>query len=51
MYSQDEFEQLYCFNCGSQRCEGIDTEWFIACQHKDKLKKPEPKFKKTDRLK
>ena len=51
MYSQDEFEQIYCLKCGSQRCEGIDTEWFKGCQYNDKLKKAEPKFKKHNKLK
>ena len=33
-----EFTQHYCYNCGSQRCEGIGTEWFEGCQHKEHLK-------------
>ena len=33
----EEFYQKYCLNCGSQRCEGIGTDWFEGCVHKDKL--------------
>lgn len=33
-----EFVQHYCHNCGSQRCEGVGTEWFEGCQHKEHLK-------------
>lgn len=35
--SQEEFYEQYCCNCGSQRCEGIGTEWFDGCQFKDHL--------------
>ena len=48
--TKDEFEQKYCINCGSQRCEGIGTDWFYGCQHKDKLIDKElPHFKKKKR--
>jgi hypothetical protein len=33
-----EFTQHYCHNCGSQRCEGVGTEWFKGCHHKEHLK-------------
>ena len=33
-----EFTQHYCHNCGSQRCEGIGTEWFKGCEYKEHLK-------------
>lgn len=29
-----QFEQTYCSNCGSQRCEGIGTEWFEGCKYR-----------------
>lgn len=34
---KQEFVSKYCRNCGSQRCEGVDTEWFDGCEHKEKL--------------
>ena len=34
----EEFVQTYCHNCGSQRCEGIGTEWFDGCKFKNRLK-------------
>ena len=33
-----EFTEHYCHNCGSQRCEGIGTEWFGGCRYKNYLK-------------
>ena len=35
--TQEEFIQKYCYNCGTQRCEGIGTEWFDGCKFKDCL--------------
>lgn len=32
--NKDEFIKTYCHNCGSQRCEGIDSEWFEGCRLK-----------------
>lgn len=29
-----DFEQTYCSNCGTQRCEGIGTEWFEGCKYR-----------------
>lgn len=29
-----QFIETYCLNCGTQRCEGIGTEWFEGCQHR-----------------
>ena len=26
--TEEEFYNKYCFECGSQRCEGIGTKWF-----------------------
>jgi len=28
-----EFAEKYCKWCGSQRCEGPDTEWAESCLH------------------
>lgn len=36
-YSKEEFVKKFCRTCGSQRCEGIGTDWFEGCVHKDKL--------------
>lgn len=36
--TQEEFVELHCHNCGSQRCEGIGTEWFDGCKFKEHLK-------------
>ena len=37
LLTEEEFAQKYCRLCGSQRCEGIGTEWFDGCEFKDKL--------------
>ena len=37
LLTEKEFVQKYCHNCGSQRCEGIGTEWFEGCKFKDQL--------------
>ena len=34
---KDEFIKTYCDFCGTQRCEGIDTEWFTGCPHRNEL--------------
>lgn len=36
-YSREEFIAKHCNVCGSQRCEGVDTEWFDGCKFKDEL--------------
>ena len=36
--NKEQFIQRYCQNCGSQRCEGIDTEWFDGCTYKNYLR-------------
>ena len=36
--TEKEFEEMFCKLCGTQRCEGVDSEWFEGCKHKDKLK-------------
>ena len=33
----EQFTQLYCNNCGTQRCEGINSEWFDGCKFKGHL--------------
>ena len=33
-----EFIEKYCHNCGTQRCEGIGTEWFEGCRHKTRTR-------------
>ncbi len=33
----EEFVKKYCLGCGSQRCEGIGTEWFDGCSHREEL--------------
>ena len=35
--SEDDFINKYCRKCGSQRCEGIGTESFEGCIHKEFL--------------
>lgn len=35
--TEKEFIEEYCNNRGSQRCEGIGTEWFDGCSHKESL--------------
>lgn len=37
LLSKEEFYKKYCEICGSQRCEGIDTDWFDGCKFKDRL--------------
>lgn len=32
--NKEQFIKTYCHNCGTQRCEGIDTEWFDGCKYK-----------------
>ena len=36
-----EFQLIYCLCCGTQRCEGVDSEWFEGCEHKDELEEDE----------
>lgn len=36
--TRKEFEDQFCSLCGTQRCEGIDSEWFSGCEHKELLK-------------
>lgn len=39
LLTEKKFVQEYCNNCGSQRCEGIWTEWFYVCKFKNHLSK------------
>jgi hypothetical protein len=32
--TEKQFIETYCNKCGTQRCEGIGTEWFEGCQHR-----------------
>ena len=32
--NKEEFVKTHCLNCGTQRCEGIDSEWFSGCKKK-----------------
>ena len=36
--TEKQFVETYCHNCGTQRCEGIGTEWFDGCRFKEHLK-------------
>lgn len=29
--TEKQFIEVYCHKCGTQRCEGIGTEWFEGC--------------------
>ena len=35
--NKEQFIRTHCRNCGSQRCEGIDSEWFDGCAKKWEL--------------
>lgn len=48
LLTEQEFIEQYCHNCGSQRCEGIGTEWFEGCRHKSELKEKETKNESLD---
>lgn len=40
--NEKQFIKKYCHNCGSQRCEGIGTDWFDGCQYKWNLDGQDP---------
>lgn len=40
--NEKQFVETYCHNCGSQRCEGIGTEWFEGCKYKWNLDGQDP---------
>jgi hypothetical protein len=48
--NKEEFETTFCSSCGSQRCEGIGTEWFDGCKHKDKFKSMEVNDSNMERI-
>ena len=29
--NEKQFIETYCYKCGTQRCEGIGSEWFEGC--------------------
>ena len=35
--TEQEFIHKYCYPCGTQRCEGIGTEWFNGCLYRHEL--------------
>ena len=35
--SEKEFVEKHCKSCGTQRCEGIGTEWFEGCHYRNEL--------------
>ena len=39
VYTEKQFVDRYCSKCGSQRCEGIKSDFFEGCEHKELLKK------------
>lgn len=32
--NKETFIKTHCHNCGTQRCEGINSEWFEGCRYK-----------------
>ena len=32
--NKEQFYETYCKGCGTQRCEGINTEWGAGCQYR-----------------
>lgn len=32
--NEQKFIETYCHKCGTQRCEGIGTEWFEGCPYR-----------------
>ena len=32
--NKKQFTETYCLQCGTQRCEGIDSEWFEGCPYR-----------------
>lgn len=35
--TEEQFYKKHCQMCGSQRCEGIGTDWFEGCTYKEEL--------------
>lgn len=40
--NKEQFVEKYCLACGSQRCEGIDSEWGEGCQYRWNLDGMDP---------
>lgn len=40
--NKEKFIKTYCKNCGTQRCMGIETEWFEGCKYKWNLDGQDP---------
>ena len=40
--NKEQFVENYCLTCGTQRCEGIDSEWFEGCQKRWNLDGMDP---------
>lgn len=40
--TEKQFIETYCNKCGTQRCEGIGTEWFNGCQNRWNLDGTDP---------
>lgn len=38
----EEFTKTYCAKCGTQRCEGIESEWGEGCQYRWNLDGMDP---------
>ena len=35
--TSEQFTKIYCNNCSTQRCAGINSEWFDGCKFKEYL--------------
>ena len=40
--NEKQFIETYCHKCGTQRCEGIGTEWFEGCPKRWNLDGQDP---------
>ena len=40
--NEKEFVEKYCGLCGTQRCEGIHSEWFEGCKYRWNLEGKDP---------
>lgn len=46
--TKEEFIEKHCKMCGTQRCEGIDTDWFDGCHYRNELDGYEDKNEHID---
>lgn len=46
--TEKEFVEKHCKMCGTQRCEGIGTEWFDGCGYRNELDGYEDKNEHID---